>query len=314
LGLVCEALRAAGRWPVALPALLRVAQRQRFGRIAMLAQAAAADPDLHERVGDHDQALQERTTQGQLDGSLRALEVVAGQAWRHVLTPTEHGAVPLPAAMAAAAVVQWKTHVEDIKEEAETITTLALADVGAAAGTLPDSAQWVLLLDESGSALQGRAGARGRTDATGALKRRPGARLRPVDLRRASSDRQRAPARRADRQLHQLRRAPPDQPGSRDWLAKLPTGLGDAFAHYGRIFKTLHVLQFLHDESYRRMIGTQLNVQEARHRLARRIFFGQRGGLRQAYGRAWKINSQRSGWRSTPPTTPSSSSRRTALP
>ncbi|WP_231640749.1 transposase [Nocardiopsis sp. NRRL B-16309] len=27
-----------------------------------------------------------------------------------------------------------------------------------------------------------------------------------------------------------------------------PTGLGDAFAHYGRIFKTLHLLQFLHDE------------------------------------------------------------------
>lgn len=30
------------------------------------------------------------------------------------------------------------------------------------------------------------------------------------------------------------------------------TSLGEAFAHYGRIFKTLHVLQFLHDESYRR--------------------------------------------------------------
>ncbi len=27
------------------------------------------------------------------------------------------------------------------------------------------------------------------------------------------------------------------------------TSLGEAFAHYGRIFKTLHVLQFLHDES-----------------------------------------------------------------
>jgi TnpA family transposase len=40
-----------------------------------------------------------------------------------------------------------------------------------------------------------------------------------------------------------------------------PTGLGDAFAHYGRVFKTLHVLQFLHDESYRRLISGQLNVQ-----------------------------------------------------
>ncbi|GAA3467418.1 hypothetical protein GCM10018965_019710 [Nonomuraea roseola] len=62
-----------------------------------------------------------------------------------------------------------------------------------------------------------------------------------------------------------------------------PTGLGEAFVHYGRIFKTLHLLQFLHDEGYRRMIGTQLNVQEARHRLARKIAFGNRGQLRQRY-------------------------------
>ncbi|AOR30383.1 hypothetical protein BFF78_04325 [Streptomyces fodineus] len=31
------------------------------------------------------------------------------------------------------------------------------------------------------------------------------------------------------------------------------------------------------------MIGKQLNIAEARHRLARRIFFGQRGELRQHY-------------------------------
>ncbi|MER6400839.1 transposase [Kitasatospora sp. NPDC001603] len=62
-----------------------------------------------------------------------------------------------------------------------------------------------------------------------------------------------------------------------------PTGLGDAFAHYGRIFKSLHLLQFVSDTGYRRMIGAQLNVTEARHRLARRIFFGQRGELRQHY-------------------------------
>lgn len=61
------------------------------------------------------------------------------------------------------------------------------------------------------------------------------------------------------------------------------TSLGEAFAHYGRIFKTLHLLQFLHDESYRRMIGVQLNVTEARHSLARRIFFGNLSELRQAY-------------------------------
>ncbi|MFB7419400.1 Tn3 family transposase [Streptomyces sp. NPDC056210] len=62
-----------------------------------------------------------------------------------------------------------------------------------------------------------------------------------------------------------------------------PTGLGDAFAHYGRIFKTLHLLQFVSDGGNRRMIGAQLNVTEARHRLARKTFFGQRGELRPHY-------------------------------
>lgn len=61
------------------------------------------------------------------------------------------------------------------------------------------------------------------------------------------------------------------------------TGLGDAFAHYGRIFKTLHLLQFISDSGYRRMIGTQLNFQEGLHRLARKICFGNRGQLRQRY-------------------------------
>jgi TnpA family transposase len=62
-----------------------------------------------------------------------------------------------------------------------------------------------------------------------------------------------------------------------------PTGLGEAFAHYGRIFKTLHLLQVLHDESYRRMIGSQLNLHESRHALARRIRHGQHGQLREHY-------------------------------
>ncbi|MFV2197851.1 Tn3 family transposase [Nocardiopsis sp. LOL_012] len=62
-----------------------------------------------------------------------------------------------------------------------------------------------------------------------------------------------------------------------------PTGLGDAFAHYGRIFKTLRLLQFLHDESYRRMITAQLNISEGRHQLARKICFGNRGELKQRY-------------------------------
>lgn len=162
LGLVADALHTAGRWPVALPVLLRCAQRQRFDQIATLALAAPeADEDLRNRLDDHRQALESRATQNQLDGSLRALEVVAGQSWRQVLSPTpDRGAVTLPAAMAVGSVVLFKTHVEDIKEEAETITTLALADIAAAALSLPAGIEWALLIDEFGSVLQGRAAER----------------------------------------------------------------------------------------------------------------------------------------------------------
>ncbi|MGH3194624.1 MAG: Tn3 family transposase, partial [Streptosporangiaceae bacterium] len=63
------------------------------------------------------------------------------------------------------------------------------------------------------------------------------------------------------------------------------TGLGSAFAHYGRIFKTLHLLQVIHVEEYRRMIGAQLNIGESRHFLARRVFFGNLGRLTRGYER-----------------------------
>lgn len=63
------------------------------------------------------------------------------------------------------------------------------------------------------------------------------------------------------------------------------TGLGNAFAHYGRIFKTLHLLQVIHVEEYRRMMGAQLNIGESRHNLARRVFFGNLGRLYRGYER-----------------------------
>jgi TnpA family transposase len=62
-----------------------------------------------------------------------------------------------------------------------------------------------------------------------------------------------------------------------------PTPLGEAVMHYGRLHKSLHMLAFLDDEAYRRAITAQLNIQESRHALARRIFYGQRGELRQRY-------------------------------
>ena len=64
-----------------------------------------------------------------------------------------------------------------------------------------------------------------------------------------------------------------------------PTPLGQAFVEYGRIAKTLHLLAVADpdDDSYQRSLNAQLNTTESRHRLARKICFGSRGELRQAY-------------------------------
>jgi TnpA family transposase len=62
-----------------------------------------------------------------------------------------------------------------------------------------------------------------------------------------------------------------------------PTKLAQAVAELGRIDKTIHALTFIDDESKRRRTLTQLNRGEERHKLARAVFHGKRGELRQRY-------------------------------
>jgi TnpA family transposase len=62
-----------------------------------------------------------------------------------------------------------------------------------------------------------------------------------------------------------------------------PTRLAKALAEVGRIIKTLYLLAYVDDEQYRRRILIQLNRGEGRNRLARAVFHGQRGELRQRY-------------------------------
>jgi TnpA family transposase len=59
--------------------------------------------------------------------------------------------------------------------------------------------------------------------------------------------------------------------------------LGRAIGELGRIPKTLHVLNVIADPDYRRHCLLQLNRHEGRNGLARRVFHGQRGELRQKY-------------------------------
>jgi TnpA family transposase len=62
-----------------------------------------------------------------------------------------------------------------------------------------------------------------------------------------------------------------------------PTKLARALEELGRLIKTLYLLRFIDDEAYRRRILIQLNRGEGRHQLARVVFHGKRGELRQRY-------------------------------
>jgi TnpA family transposase len=62
-----------------------------------------------------------------------------------------------------------------------------------------------------------------------------------------------------------------------------PSSLTKAIGDLGRIPKTIHLLTYLDDESYRRRILVQLNRGEGRHAVARKICHGQRGEIRKRY-------------------------------
>lgn len=62
-----------------------------------------------------------------------------------------------------------------------------------------------------------------------------------------------------------------------------PTTLARALAELGRVIKTLHMLGYIDSKEKRRRILTQLNRQEFRHRLARRVCHGERGEIRKAH-------------------------------
>lgn len=61
-----------------------------------------------------------------------------------------------------------------------------------------------------------------------------------------------------------------------------PTILGRAIGEFGRIHKTLHILKFIDDSSYRRDILTQLNRGETENGLERTIMYGKKGELYKA--------------------------------
>jgi hypothetical protein len=164
LNLIVAVLHAADRWPPSFPLLVDAARANRYETICDL--AAGLDDEhraLKRRVEEHAEWVGSRDGKKDLAGGLVRLELVMGAAWRDVLTPrlTPDGdtvAVSLVQAIKAGAVVMWRTHADDMPDEAAAITVLALADLHAAAGRA--GAAWTLMLDEFGAVIH-MAAARG---------------------------------------------------------------------------------------------------------------------------------------------------------
>jgi len=61
-----------------------------------------------------------------------------------------------------------------------------------------------------------------------------------------------------------------------------PAGIPQMLTTLGRIVKTIFILRYIHEEKIRRRVQLQLNRGEARHELARWLFFANRGEFRIA--------------------------------
>ena len=161
LGVVAEALQLLGLWPPSMPLLLEAAQAHRLEEIRDRVLDRGGPQSLVRRIEEQHQLVSEPTGKRDIASGAGRLRVVVGTSWRRVLTPRADGrAVQLPSALRAGAIILWRTWVEDLPEEAEAITTLALADIIAAAAELRGETEWLVLLDEFGSVMEGNAARR----------------------------------------------------------------------------------------------------------------------------------------------------------
>ena len=157
--LVASVLHAAGYWPPSFPLLVEAAQLRRYPRVIALARGVAGKhPQLLRRVSDHAEWVTSREGKQALGGGLVRLDLAVGEAWRPVLAPRkladDHApvGVSVARAIAAGAIVLWRTHVDVMPDEAKAITATALADIHAGAVEAGD-APWTAVLDEFGAVM-----------------------------------------------------------------------------------------------------------------------------------------------------------------
>ena len=158
VGIVASVLHIAEYWPPSFPLLVEASQLTRFDRIqALAAKHNEIHPELSRRVQSHARFVASSEGHRALAGGLTRLDLVIGEAWRSVLTPRSDPSgqpfgVSLTHAITERAVVLWRTHVDLMPDEAQTITAVILNDIHASAveAQTDGAARWTCVLDEFG--------------------------------------------------------------------------------------------------------------------------------------------------------------------
>ncbi len=161
VGIVASVLHTAGYWPPSFPLLVEASQLARFDRIVALARDHKnAQPELWRRVENQARFVASREGEKALSGGLVRLSLVIGEAWRSVLTPRidptgNPVGVSLANAIRQRAIVLWRTHVDLMPDEAQTITATILNDIHASAveAQTDGPAPWTCVLDEFGAVI-----------------------------------------------------------------------------------------------------------------------------------------------------------------
>jgi hypothetical protein len=161
VGIVARVLHTAGYWPPSFPLLVEASQLTRFDRVVTLAsEHKNTQPELWRRVESHARFVSSKEGEKALSGGLVRLSLVIGEAWRGVLTPRADLAgqpvgVSLIHAIRERAIVLWRTHVDVMPDEAQTVTAIILNDIHASAveAQTDGPARWACVVDEFGAVI-----------------------------------------------------------------------------------------------------------------------------------------------------------------
>lgn len=161
VGIVATVLHIAGYWPPSFPLLVEASQLARFDRIVALARDdRRTQPELWRRVENQARFVASREGEKALSGGLVRLSLVIGEAWRSVLAPRiDPNGIPVGVSLTNAirqrAIVLWRTHVDLMPDEAQTITATILNDIHASAveAQTDGPAPWTCVLDEFGAVI-----------------------------------------------------------------------------------------------------------------------------------------------------------------